>query len=238
MEILQGIYDWLISFLGLGGLIKLYQSGDYSSLKTIKGFSNLIYPIVPFLLVIELIKTILNNKFKKGKYFMTFLIFFVNGFIRSFISIGMVAICTNLFLEYAIIETSFTWYWLIYGYIVWEFGHFIYHYFGHKVRIFWCLHSTHHAPEHMNLTVSFAHFFLEAPYADAIRTTVCILLGVNPVLLAFIMFVDGTWGNFIHAGEDLIKDARFGFVGKVILTPSHHRVHHAKKSIVYGHEFL
>ncbi|NBA85715.1 sterol desaturase family protein [Emticicia sp. CRIBPO] len=237
MEILQGIYDWLISFLGLGGLIKLYQSGDYSSLKTIKGFSNLIYPIVPFLLVIELIKTILNNKFKKGKYFMTFLIFFVNGFIRSFISIGMVAICTNLFLEYAIIETSFTWYWLIYGYIVWEFGHFIYHYFGHKVRIFWCLHSTHHAPQHMNLSVSFAHFFLEAPYADAIRTTVCILLGVNPVLLAFIMFVDGTWGNFIHAGEDLIKDARFGFVGKVILTPSHHRVHHAKNPLYMDTNF-
>lgn len=237
MEILQGIYDWLISFLGLGGLIKLYQSGDYSSLKTIKGFSNLIYPIVPFLLVIELIKTILNNKFKKGKYFMTFLIFFVNGFIRSFISIGMVAICTNLFLEYAIIETSFTWYWLIYGYIVWELGHFIYHYFGHKVRIFWCLHSTHHAPQHMNLSVSFAHFFLEAPYADAIRTTVCILLGVNPVLLAFIMFVDGTWGNFIHAGEDLIKDARFGFVGKVILTPSHHRVHHAKNPLYMDTNF-
>lgn len=237
MEILQGIYDWFISFLGLGGLIKLYQSGDYSSLKTIKGFSNLIYPIVPFLLVIELIKTILNKKYIKGRYFMTFLIFFINGFIRSFISIGMVAICTNLFLDYAIIETSFTWYWLIYGYVVWEFGHFIYHYFGHKVRIFWCLHSTHHAPEHMNLSVSFAHFFLEAPYADAIRTTVCILLGVNPVLLAFIMFIDGTWGNFIHAGEDLIKDARFGPVGKIILTPSHHRVHHAKNPLYMDTNF-
>ena len=57
----------------------------------------------------------------------------------------------------------------------------------------------------MNLTVNFAHFFLEAPYADVIRTSICILLGVNPALLFFIMFIDGFWGAFIHIGENVIK---------------------------------
>nr|MBA4168158.1 sterol desaturase family protein [Chitinophagaceae bacterium] len=116
----------------------------------------------------------------------------------------------------------------IYGYIVWEFAHFIYHFLGHKVRLFWCLHSTHHAPQNMNLFVTFSHFFLEAPYADVIRTTICILLGVNPPLLFLIMFIDGFWGAFIHVGENVIKDGRLGFLNNIILTPSHHRVHHAK----------
>ena len=82
----------------------------------------------------------------------------------------------------------------------------------------------------MNLSVTFAHFILEGHYAYVIRTTTCILLGVNPPLLFFIMFIDGTWGAFIHVGENIIKDARFGFLNKIILTPSAHRVHHARNA--------
>jgi len=42
------------------------------------------------------------------------------------------------------------------------------------------------------------------------------------------MFIDGTWGAFIHVGENIIKDGRLGFLHHILLTPSHHRVHHAK----------
>jgi sterol desaturase/sphingolipid hydroxylase (fatty acid hydroxylase superfamily) len=89
----------------------------------------------------------------------------------------------------------------------------------------------------MNLTVSYAHFFLEAPYADTIRTTVCILLGVHPELLFLIMFIDGTYGAFIHVGENMIKDGRLGFLNKIILTPSHHRVHHARNPLYIDTNF-
>ena len=80
-------------------------------------------------------------------------------------------------------------------------------------------------------------FFLEAPYADIIRTTVCIALGVQPELLFLIMFVDGTWGAFIHVGENLIKDGRLGFLNNIILTPSHHRVHHARNPLYMDTNF-
>jgi hypothetical protein len=42
------------------------------------------------------------------------------------------------------------------------------------------------------------------------------------------MFIDGSWGGFIHVGENVMKDGRLGFLNNIILTPSHHRVHHAK----------
>ncbi|WP_243641727.1 sterol desaturase family protein [Maribacter algicola] len=89
----------------------------------------------------------------------------------------------------------------------------------------------------MNLSVTYAHFFLEAPYADVIRTTVCLLLGVEPVMLFLIMFIDGTYGAFIHVGENMIKDARFGFLNKIMLTPSHHRVHHARNPLYMDTNF-
>ncbi|HEV8286456.1 MAG TPA: sterol desaturase family protein [Chitinophagaceae bacterium] len=231
------LYDEVISFLGIGQAIETFKTGDYSSFLTLQGILSVISPVMPLLLLIEIIRAIVYKKFRIEEYKVPFLIFVFNRFISRFLSIAAVAFCIGLFEKYALIKTSFTWYWLIYGYIVWELAHFVYHYFGHKVRLFWCLHSSHHAPEHMNLSVSFAHFFLEAPYADVIRTSICILLGVNPALLFFIMFIDGTWGVFIHVGENILKDGRLGFLNRFILTPSHHRVHHARNPLYMDTNF-
>lgn len=233
----QIIVDELVGFLGIGALLEMYKTGDYHALLTFKGILSAISPVIPFLLLIEITRALIYKRFRIEDYKIPFLIFVANRFISRFISIAAVAFFIGLFEQYALFKTSFTWYWLIYGYIVWEFAHFIYHYLGHKVRIFWCLHSTHHAPQAMNLSVTYAHFFLEAPYADAIRTSICILAGVNPPLLFFIMFIDGTWGAFIHVGENIIPNGRLGFLNRIILTPSHHRVHHAKNPLYMDTNF-
>jgi len=237
MNILDILRDELTGFFGINHWLKMYQTNDYSSLFTLDGIRGAIGPLIPLILVIEIVRALLYKKFKIEDYKVTFLIFVFNRVISRFISIAAVLFCIKIFSPFAILTTSFTWYWFIYGYIVWEFAHFVYHYFGHKVRLFWCLHSTHHAPEQMNLSVSFAHFFLEGPYADVIRTTICILMGINPLLLGLIMFVDGTWGAFIHVGENIMKDGRLGFLNKIILTPSHHRVHHAKNPLYMDTNF-
>jgi sterol desaturase/sphingolipid hydroxylase (fatty acid hydroxylase superfamily) len=228
MHIFKTLYDELIGFLGIHSVIDLLTTGNYGSLLTLKGLLGAISPLIPLLLIIEIIRASFYKKFSLAAYRIPFFIYVFNRFGSRFISIAAIAFCIGLFEKHAIFKSSFTWYWLIYGYVVWELGHFFYHYLAHKIRLFWCLHATHHAPEHMNLSVTYAHFILEAPYADVIRTTTCILLGVNPPLLFFIMFVDGTWGAFIHVGENILKDARLGFLNRIILTPSAHRVHHAR----------
>jgi sterol desaturase/sphingolipid hydroxylase (fatty acid hydroxylase superfamily) len=237
MSVLQAIIDWLRDFFGVNELMKIINSGNYRELLTYDGILSIFRPLFPVLLLLEIIKALIFRKFKALDYKIPFFSFVLNAFIGKFITIAVVVFCIALFEKYAIIKTSFTWYWFIYGYIVWEFGHFIYHYLGHKVRLFWCLHSTHHAPESMNLSISFAHFFLEGPYADLIRTTTCILLGVSPPMLVLIMFIDGLWGGFIHIGDHMLKDGRLGVLGKFILTPSHHRVHHARNPIYMDTNF-
>ncbi|MDO6605556.1 Sterol desaturase/sphingolipid hydroxylase, fatty acid hydroxylase superfamily [Arenibacter palladensis] len=237
MDILGTLYDEVVGFLGISQALELLQAGDYSVFSTYDGVVSLIYPIIPLLLLLEFILGLVYKKPNTKVYKVNFLIYVFNRFIGRFIAIAMVTLIIGWLQPYALFQTKMTWYWFIYGYIVWEFGHFLYHYWGHKVRLFWCLHSTHHAPEQMNLSVTHAHFFLEAPYADAIRTTVCILLGVEPVLLFLIMFIDGTYGAFIHIGENMMKDGRMGFLNKVILTPSHHRVHHARNPLYMDTNF-
>jgi sterol desaturase/sphingolipid hydroxylase (fatty acid hydroxylase superfamily) len=237
MKAFQILYQELISFFGISHWLEMFRTGNYSSLQTLDGIRDALGPVIPLLLVIEIIRGIFYKRFDFRHYKVPFFIYVFNRVVSQFISFGLVLYCIGKFEKWAIFKTSFTWYWLIYGYIIWEFAHFVYHYLAHKVRLFWCLHSTHHAPRAMNLSVTFAHFFLEAPYADVIRTSICILMGVNPPLLFLIMFIDGFWGAFIHVGENLLKDARLGFLNQWILTPSHHRVHHARNPLYMDTNF-
>jgi sterol desaturase/sphingolipid hydroxylase (fatty acid hydroxylase superfamily) len=237
LSILSNLWDEIILFFGVYSIIEIIQSGNYDSLNTWDGIKALIAPILPILLLIEIIRSSIYKKFKMDHYRTPFLIFLGNRVISRFISIAAVSFCIVSLEPFALFQIEITWYWFIYAYIVWEFAHFIYHYLGHKVRLFWCLHSTHHAPIEMNLFVSNAHFFLEAPYADIIRTSICILAGLPPILLFSVMFVDGTWGTFIHVGENIVKDGRLGILNKFLLTPSHHRVHHAKNPLYMDTNF-
>lgn len=237
MHFIKIIWDQFTGFWGFGNLIDILRSGKYDQLLTWHGITSVLGPLIPFLLLVEIIRAAFYKRFKVMEYKVSFFTYVLNALIGRVISFAMVAACIGLFEKQAIFKTTFTWYWFLYGYIVWEFAHFIYHFLAHKVRILWCLHSTHHAPASMNLSVTYAHFFLEAPYADVMRTTICILLGVNPGMLFVIMFIDGTWGAFIHIGENLVGDARFGILGKMILTPSFHRVHHARNPLYMDTNF-
>ena len=149
MEIFKILLDEVIGFLGINAWIEMFKAGNYSALLTYNGFLSAIGPLIPFLLIIEIIRALVFGKFRMKNYRVIFFIYVFNRFVSRFISIATVAFCIGLFDKYAIIKTSFTWYWLIYGYIVWELAHFVYHYLAHKIRLFWCLHSTHHAPEHI-----------------------------------------------------------------------------------------
>ena len=237
MEVVDTVLSEVLGFLRISQAWEIVKAGDIRAFASADGIRALIVPIIPLLLILELVLGLVHRNPQMKVYKVNFLIYVANRFIGRFISLGMVVLCIGQFQEHAPFQTTLTWYWFIYAYVVWELGHFIYHYLAHKVRLLWCLHSTHHAPEEMNLSVTHAHFFLEAPYADIIRTTVCILMGVQPELLLIVMFIDGTYGAFIHVGENMIKDARFGLLNKVMLTPSHHRVHHARNPLYIDTNF-
>lgn len=231
MSVLNSLWNEIVGFFGIRQFFEILTAGAFDKFLTYEGVVALIIPIIPLLIVLELILGLVYKKPQTKVYKVIFLIYLFNRIVGRFIALGVVALCIGFFEPIALFKISNTWYGFVFGYIVWEFAHFIYHFLAHKVRLLWCLHATHHAPEEMNLSVTHAHFFLEAPYADLIRTSICIFIGVPPALLFTIMFIDGTYGAFIHVGENLIKDARFGFLNKFILTPSHHRVHHAKNPL-------
>lgn len=237
IDILAWIRDQLNVFFGLGPLLQTFAAGDYRRLLTVEGFGSLVGPIIPLLLLFELLRGMVLRRARRVDYQVPLLILVLNRCIGAFLSIAMVGLCIGLFNRFAPFQAGLTWYGLLYGYVAWELAHFVYHFLAHKVRLLWCLHATHHAPVAMNLSVNYAHIFLEGIYADFVRTSLCMLLGVSPPLLVLIMIIDSFWGQLIHLGENVLPQGKLGRLHRVLLTPSHHRVHHARNVLYMDTNF-
>jgi sterol desaturase/sphingolipid hydroxylase (fatty acid hydroxylase superfamily) len=181
-----------------------------------------------------------NSKFISAffrRYKTNFLAKVFNEYISKLFIIFVYIEMMPFFHKYALFSVSNNAIGWLYAYLLWELTYWIWHFLGHRVRLFWCLHSPHHAPVEMNLTVAWVHFFAEGYYTAAIQVPLLMLFGVSPEMVAIILIIDGTWGTFIHCGEDAFENGRFGILEKFFITPSHHRVHHAKNPLYIDTNF-
>ena len=107
-----------------------------------------------------------------------------------------------------ILGEDFLYYWL--------------HRFDHEVRLFWAVHVTHHSSDQMNFTVGFRSSVFQPLYRFLYFMPLA-WLGFKPLDIIFIYSATQIWGIFVHT--ELIK--KMGWLEYILVTPSHHRVHHA-----------
>jgi len=237
MNIITDFLNELVTFLRINSLIDIVHSGNFRTLLTFEGFLAFISPITPFIIVFEFLWLLILYRFRTPVYRITFLIILTNRIMSRLIGISVLVLTIGVFQKYAVIHTTLTWYWFIYGYLVYELNNFIRHYLTHKVRLLWCFHSVHHSPEDLNSSVTLTTFFVENLYTEFFAAMFCMILGVQPLMLFAIMIFDSIWGAFVHVSESTMKNARLGFLEKFILTPSHHRVHHGRNHLYMDTNF-
>lgn len=104
--------------------------------------------------------------------------------------------------------TDFMWYW--------------YHRLGHEVNLFWSVHVVHHQSDDYNFTVS-ARITVFQTAARCIFWSVLPLFGFPPEMIAVLLLIHGAYPFFTHT--QLI--GKLGWIEYVLVTPSHHRVHHS-----------
>jgi sterol desaturase/sphingolipid hydroxylase (fatty acid hydroxylase superfamily) len=103
-----------------------------------------------------------------------------------------------------------------------DFLYYWLHRFDHEIRLFWAVHVTHHSSQEMNFTVGFRSSVFQPVYRFIYFIPLA-LFGFSPVNIAFIYSATQIWGIFVHT--ELIK--KMGWLEYFMVTPSHHRVHHA-----------
>lgn len=171
------------------------------------------------------------------RYKSNFLARAFNEYLSKAVVIFVYLLWMPYFERFALFQIGNSWYSWLYAYLMWELTYWLWHYAAHRVRILWCLHAPHHTPSEMNMTVAWVHFFAEGYYTALIQVPLLMMLGVRPEMVAIILVIDGTWGTFLHAGERSFKDGRFGFLQHLLITPSHHRAHHAKNPLYIDTNF-
>jgi sterol desaturase/sphingolipid hydroxylase (fatty acid hydroxylase superfamily) len=193
---------------------------------------SLIAPIFPVLFALEMVFLVyiyrgsFNVLSRAVK--LPLLIYVAHWAVGTFLYIDVFLSTQRFFSQLALFHVPVTVAGFLYAYVIWELGHFISHWSCHKVRLLWCIHAPHHAPNHMNLAVTNANFMYQETYATFVRTAICSALGVPMPLLLLAIVVDTCWGSLIHVSEEAWRKGRLpGLLGRVILSPIHHRVHHA-----------
>lgn len=115
--------------------------------------------------------------------------------------------------------------WLIYliAFIVLDFAGYVVHALDHRINFFWNSHIVHHSSEEYNLACALRQSVSVFVRLFVILLLPAALLGVPKEVIAVVaplhLFAQ-FWYHTRHIGK-------MGFLEKFMVTPSHHRVHHA-----------
>lgn len=148
----------------------------------------------------------------------------VTNILKSLVGLSLVIVSYGFMVDKLAlftIEASVSTY--IIAFIGLDFAAYWSHRFNHKVNLFWNRHIIHHSSEEFNLACALRqtiadfvqiYFFLYIPLA---------IIGVPATVISLIAPIHLFAQFWYHTR--LID--RMGFLEHVLVTPSHHRVHHA-----------
>jgi sterol desaturase/sphingolipid hydroxylase (fatty acid hydroxylase superfamily) len=103
-----------------------------------------------------------------------------------------------------------------------DFMYYWLHRIDHYCRFFWAVHVTHHSSEEYNLTVGFRSSVFQ-PLYRFIYFIPLSFLGFKGMDIMFIYSATQIFGILVHTQTV----GKLGFLEYFMVTPSHHRVHHA-----------
>ena len=124
--------------------------------------------------------------------------------------------------QHRLTEWTAGWpYWLAL-FLLEDFAYYVLHFVDHHCRIFWAVHVTHHSSREFNLSTGFRSSVFQPVYRTLYFAPIA-LLGFAPLDILFMYAATQIYGSLIHT--ERIRS--LGWLEHVLVTPSHHRVHHA-----------
>jgi sterol desaturase/sphingolipid hydroxylase (fatty acid hydroxylase superfamily) len=135
-------------------------------------------------------------------------------------------------ISYAYLSDNFSWsfykqipitvQWL-FVIFAWDFLFYWSHRMHHSLDFLWKIHSTHHQPAHFNLSVGIRNSWFQ-PLTSFPFFAILAFLGV-PIEQFLLVSAIHYFIQFFNHNSLILKS---GFIEKIIITPSLHRIHHGK----------
>ena len=115
------------------------------------------------------------------------------------------------------------WLAVVIAFVVQDFSGYCMHRLKHRVNIFWNRHIIHHSSEEFNLSCALRQSISNTIQFSAIFMIPAALLGVPTKIFAIL----GPLHFFFQFWYHTQLIGKMGLLEYVLVTPSHHRVHHA-----------
>lgn len=125
--------------------------------------------------------------------------------------------------HWAIVHVRSTIWIYIIAFIALDFAGYCVHRISHVYNVFWNSHIVHHSSEEFNLACALRQSISSIIKIFAIFLLPAALLGVPATVIAIVAPLH-LFAQFWYHTRHINK---MGFLEKIIVTPSHHRVHHA-----------
>ena len=148
----------------------------------------------------------------------------ITNILKSVLGIAIVIVSYDFMVtHFAVFELKAYWWVFVIAFVLDDFAGYWSHRFEHVINIFWNRHIIHHSSEEYNLACALRQdisaivgifFFLYLPMA---------IVGVPVEVIAIIKPIQ-LFAQFWYHTRLINK---MGFLERIIVTPSHHRVHHA-----------
>ena len=123
----------------------------------------------------------------------------------------------------ALTHIQSTWLLILITFLVLDFAGYWVHRLDHTINFFWNSHIIHHSSEEFNLACALRQSISTFLKLFAFLLIPAALLGVPAVIIATVAPIH-LFAQFWYHTQHI---NRMGLLEKILVTPSHHRVHHA-----------
>jgi sterol desaturase/sphingolipid hydroxylase (fatty acid hydroxylase superfamily) len=198
--------------------------------------------LLPVFLLIVFIEWYVSNKKQDKKYntgniMMNLTIGAIDQIGSLFYFVCLYVVLDYVYVNYCIFDMHNAWYQWVLAYIVVDFVSYWYHRWSHRINILWAGHVTHHSSELYNFSNGFRTSLFQG-VNRILFWAIMPVFGFSPMVLVITLKVSGLYDFLVHTQYI----PKLGFLEKIFITPSLHRVHHGKNDIYidknYGSTFL
>ena len=147
----------------------------------------------------------------------------VTNVVKDVLGLSVSILTYGWMVEHLALVTLKSTFWMYaIAFLALDFQGYWVHRWSHEINLFWNRHIIHHSSEEFNLTVGFRSSVLQPLYRFIYFIPLSIV-GFKAIDIMFIYSATQIFGILVHTQTV----GKLGWLEYFLVTPSHHRVHHA-----------
>ncbi len=189
------------------------------------------------LLILEMYFPKKSWPFKKlaQSYYTNFNLFLFNNIVLLLLSISTVLNVMQRHFDHGLLSQISNPAWkIILSLVLLDLIAYLWHFSCHNIKYLWMFHKVHHSDPCLNVSTAFRMHIIELALFALIKVVLIIILGIDKTTALASEAITALFSMFHHANIGFSAEAQ---LGRLIIVPALHRVHHSIERIEHDRNF-